>query len=251
MLFRCLTALLVILTLSACHPRPPRHHGPPVADGEAGEQQTIESMQRLKQQLQELKEELARVRSEQAAAAAGTAARHPVWAPLAEGADAAPGFARYAYLLLDDQTPPESAIALLTLFETLPGPGNAAPGNRTLFLVPLRDAGRRLSLDNYDAAAAATLRQPRYHADGTGPWLLLSATRDAAAPVTLTIDLAGLSAPRVKQILQQLLRPVAAPATDPAVLLRQTCWQLADLDPERPTRIVVDHNRLALSFVDE
>ncbi|ORJ63416.1 hypothetical protein [Geothermobacter hydrogeniphilus] len=251
MLFRCLTTLLVVLTLSACHPRPPRHHGPPVADDEAGGQQTMESMQRLKQQLQELQEELARVRSEQAAAAVDTAARHPVWAPLTTSEMPASGFARYAWLLLSDQTPPESAIALLTLFETLSGPMNAAPDSRTLFLVPLRNAERDLTLDNYDTAAAATLRQPRLHADGTGPWLLLSATRDAASPVTLTIDLADLSAPRVKQILQQLLRPLAESPDNPTALLRRTCWQLADLEPERPTRIVVDHNRLALSFVNE
>lgn len=241
--------LLIIFALSACAPHPPRHRGPQADSSATEQQQSLDHMQKLKQELVELKEELAKIKTSQTAEASETAAQHPVWAPLSSDEETTAGFSRYAYLVLQQRTAPDDAIALLTLLDTLAGPGGIPPEQRTLFLIPLKNAEQQPSLANYDYQTAASLSQQAQLARRSEPILLL--TDGSLQDNSLAVSLAGFTAPQAKQLLQQLLKPRLGDAAVPEAALRETCWQLADLDPGRSTRIESKQGRLFLSFTNE
>lgn len=197
-----LPVLLVSLALPGCAPLDGA--GPDPAD-----QQTRERLASLKQQLQELQEELARSRAEQAlAAAAPDATAERAWQAFNAASPVPEGYAQYAYLLLAPASTETDRIILATLLGILPGRGDLPPAEQNLLLVP-GDEGSGEPLQRGDAqlAAAAALLAPYRDQLGsrTGPFLVLS---ERPLPNTddrvMILDLAGRSAPFLKQLLADL-----------------------------------------------
>jgi len=199
-----LMALIALFPLQGCAP---------LASGQPDveERQTRERLASLKQELKELQAELARARAEQSVAPARPAEIGRAWQPLDVNSGAPGGYARYGYLLLTADSSETDRIALATLIDTLPVPGDLAPVERTLLLLPYAGAaGAPLNLANYRFDDAAGLLAPyrKLLQKKAGPFLLLTGKPLSGSPgEVMILDLAGRDALFLKRLLTGLQLP--------------------------------------------